>query len=59
METLRIKAWNIHGNKHKVCGQTVSKFHDCDFIQQVKGFDICGLLETHASPDTNIDIDGT
>ena len=35
------------------CGQTLSKFQDSEFIDQIKRFDIYGLIETHASPETN------
>ena len=42
---LKFKSWNINGYNSKYLG---NKLLDCDFLNEVKAFDIVSLLETHA-----------
>ena len=41
--TLNCCVWNVNGIKTK----TFNKFEDNDFLRQIKGFDVIGLVETH------------
>ena len=57
-DSLKIMTWNIHGHKHQVGGQSMSKFEDKEFLSLITNYDIFGLTEIHASPDVDLNIPG-
>ena len=46
--TLNCCVWNVNGIKTK----TFNKFEDNDFLRQIKGYDVIGLVETHLRDST-------
>ena len=46
---LKCTCWNVNGLFRR--SDNYSKLDDTDFINQIKTFDIVGLVETHAGPD--------
>ena len=55
MRTLKISCWNINGLFRK--SLNYSKLDDASFLGSVLGYDILGLVETHAGPEDNIGLD--
>jgi len=49
---LRLTTWNVNGLFRK--SPNLSKLEDNSFLGSVVGYDIIGLIETHAGPDDSI-----
>ena len=56
MRTLKITCWNVNGLYRK--SSDYCKLEDEGFLDSVLGYDIIGLVETHAAPEDNISLEG-
>jgi exonuclease III len=58
VNTLKMCSWNIYGIMTKCHGLSSNKLYDPTVIDQLCKYDCVGLLETHASKETSIDLPG-
>lgn len=55
-QKLNVCSWNVRGIYKKT--EKYNKLEDNDFTEQLKNYDIIGLVETHCGPDDQIHLDG-